>query len=176
MRHDPVDAHIVLDLAGPVLGVDGADAAHLAPVDVELDKMKCRVVHLSAAVVAGSGSARSLNVKLEGAWPTTLGELAAVFRESLRAMTSSMPSGDARGVRSRARHTSGGESDGGQRWGKLALRAGFSVHIADTYATLRPALACLAASAAAVPIGSTRWLPCICCWREEWCWRSAACR
>ena len=46
--------------------------------------MQMSVVHLWAAVVAEVGERSIGELKLEGAWPTTLGELAAVFRESLR--------------------------------------------------------------------------------------------
>ena len=83
LRHDPIDARIVLDLVSSVLGVDGVNAAHLALVDLELDD-EVSVVHLWAAVVAEFGKRSIGELELEGAWPTTLGELAAVFTESLR--------------------------------------------------------------------------------------------
>ena len=140
LRHDPVDAPIVLDLVSSVLGVDGADADHLAPVGVELDD-EMSFVHLWAAVVAESGSARSLKSSSRkrgrrrwASSPPCSGRRCG--------MTSLMPSGDARGVRSTARHRraeSDGRDDGGWR-----LEPGSAFTIADTYATLRPALAGLA--------------------------------
>jgi hypothetical protein len=79
---DPADARMVLDLVSSVLGVNNADAAHLALVDLELDDFS--IVHLWAAVVEEFGESPFGELEPEGSWPTTLGELAAVFTRSLR--------------------------------------------------------------------------------------------
>ena len=80
---DPVDARWVLDLLTSVVGVDPADAAHLALVDLELSD-DLSILDLWAAVVEEFGGRSIGELDLEGTQPTTLAQLAAAFFGSLR--------------------------------------------------------------------------------------------
>jgi hypothetical protein len=80
---EPIETRMVLDLLASVGGVDEAGAGSLGLVELELDD-DLSILRLWVAVVEEFGERSVGGLDLRGAWPTTLGEAAAVFAESLR--------------------------------------------------------------------------------------------